>query len=91
MLDEFVNLIEKYLDVNFENLVKLRIMFYVVCVIERMILNNGLVYDDDNIDFDKKIIELLKKVSLIFKNVLFINLIEDEIYYIVDIIKWNLI
>ncbi|NOV80406.1 transcriptional regulatory protein LevR [Clostridium saccharobutylicum] len=87
LLDEFVNLTGKYLDVSFENPVKLRIMFHVACALERMILNNGLAYDEDDLDFDKKTIESLKKASLIFKNALSINLTDDEIYYIADIIK----
>lgn len=86
LLDEFLNITEKLLSVNFENAVKLRIMFHVACALERMILNNGLVYDEDNIKFDKKTIESLKEASLIFKNALSIDLTDDEIYYIADII-----
>jgi transcriptional regulatory protein LevR/transcriptional regulator with AAA-type ATPase domain len=87
LLDEFLNLVEKFLNINLENPVKLRIMFHVACALERMILNNSLVYDGNKLDFDKKIIESLEKASLIFKNALSINLTDDEIYYIADIIK----
>lgn len=87
LLDEFLNITEKLLSVNFENPVKLRIMFHVACALERMILNNGLIYDEDNINFDKKTIESLKEASLIFKNALSIDLTDDEIYYIADIIR----
>ncbi|WP_315072693.1 sigma 54-interacting transcriptional regulator [uncultured Clostridium sp.] len=87
LLDEFLNITEKLLCVNFENPVKLRIMFHVACALERMILNNGLAYDEDNISFDKKTIESLKEASLIFKNALSIDLTDDEIYYIADIIR----
>ncbi|MFW2490277.1 sigma 54-interacting transcriptional regulator [Clostridium chromiireducens] len=86
LLDEFLNLTEKLLGTHFENPVKLRIMFHVACALERMILNNSLVYDEDNINFDKKIIESLKEAGLIFKNALSIDLTDDEIYYIADII-----
>ncbi|NSB13427.1 sigma 54-interacting transcriptional regulator [Clostridium beijerinckii] len=86
LLDEFLNITERLLSVNFENPVKLRIMFHVACALERMVLNNGLVYDDDNINFHKETIEALKEASLIFKNALSINLTDDEIYYIADII-----
>jgi len=87
LLDEFVNLIESLLDINFENPVKLRIMFHVACALERMILNNGLIYDEDNLEFDKQTIKSLKEASLIFKNALSINFTDDEIYYIADIIS----
>ncbi|MCI1578176.1 MAG: sigma 54-interacting transcriptional regulator [Clostridium beijerinckii] len=86
LLDEFLNITERLLRVKFENPVKLRIMFHVACALERMVLNNGLVYDDDNINFHKETIEALKEASLIFKNALSINLTDDEIYYIADII-----
>ncbi|RII35456.1 sigma-54-dependent transcriptional regulator [Clostridium chromiireducens] len=87
LLDEFVNLIENLLHINFENPVKLRIMFHVACALERMVLNNGLVYDEDKLNFNKRTIESLKEASLIFKNALSINLTEDELYYIDDIIR----
>ncbi|WP_026886971.1 sigma 54-interacting transcriptional regulator [Clostridium beijerinckii] len=86
LLDEFLNITERLLSVNFENPVKLRIMFHVACALERMVLNNGLVYDDGNINFHKETIEALKEASLIFKSALSINLTDDEIYYIADII-----
>ena len=62
-------------------------MFHVACALERMLLNNGLTYDNDNLEFDKQTIQSLKEASLIFKNALSINLTDDEIYYIVDIIN----
>lgn len=86
LLDEFLNSIEKLLNVNFENPVKLRIMFHVACALERMVLNNGLIYDEDKLNIDKKAVESLKKSSLIFKDALSINLTDDEIYYIAEII-----
>ncbi|NRT36570.1 transcriptional regulatory protein LevR/transcriptional regulator with AAA-type ATPase domain [Clostridium beijerinckii] len=86
LLNEFLNCTERLLGEKFENPVKLRIMFHVACALERMLLNNGLVYDEYDTNFDKKIIEALKQASLIFKNALSINLTDDEIYYIADII-----
>ena len=82
-----MNSIEKLVNINFENPVKLRIMFHVACALERMLLNNGLTYDNDNLEFDKQTIQSLKEASLIFKTALSINLTDDEIYYIADIIN----
>ncbi len=87
LLDEFLDLTEKLLSINFENPVKLRIILHVACALERMVLNNGLAYDEENLNSDPKTIESLKEASLIFKNALSINLTDDEIYYIADIIK----
>ena len=49
--------------------------------------NNGLVYDEENINFDEKTIRALKEASLLFKDALSIKLTDDEIYFIADIIK----
>ncbi|NOW89903.1 transcriptional regulatory protein LevR/transcriptional regulator with AAA-type ATPase domain [Clostridium beijerinckii] len=87
LLNEFLNRTERLLSEKFENPVKLRIMFHVACALERMVLNNGLIYDKDNINFDKKTIGALKEAGSIFKDALSINLTDDEIYYIADIIK----
>ncbi|EHI97522.1 PTS system transcriptional activator [Clostridium sp. DL-VIII] len=87
LLDEFLHLIEKSLNISFQNSAKLRIMFHVACALERMIRNNGLVYDEENINFDEKTIQVLKEASLIFKDALSIKLTDDEIYFIADIIK----
>ena len=54
LLDDFVNSIEKSLETHYSNPAKLRIMFHVACALERMLLNNGLTYEDSNIKFDKK-------------------------------------
>lgn len=87
LLDQFLQLIEKSLNINFNNSAKMRIMFHVACALERMILNNGLVYDEENINFDEKTIQALKEASLLFKDALSIKLTNDEIYFIADIIK----
>ncbi|OOM81149.1 sigma-54-dependent transcriptional regulator [Clostridium sp. BL-8] len=87
LLDEFLHLIEKSLNISFHNSAKLRIMFHVACALERMIRNNGLVYDEENINFDEKTIRALKEASLLFKDALSIKLTDDEIYFIADIIK----
>lgn len=87
LLDEFLGLIEKFLNINFDNSAKLRIIFHVACALERMILNNGLAYDEENINFDQKTIDSIKESSLIFKDALSIELTNDEIYFIADIIN----
>ena len=62
-------------------------MFHVACALERMLLNNGLTYEDSNIKFDKKILNALMEAKTIFKSALSINLTDDEIYYMVDIVN----
>lgn len=87
LLEEFLNLIGQLLNINFDNSEKLRIMFHVACALERMILKNGLIYDNENLNFDEKTVNLVKEASLIFKNALAIELTDDEVYFIIDIIN----
>ncbi|NRZ86200.1 transcriptional regulatory protein LevR/transcriptional regulator with AAA-type ATPase domain [Clostridium beijerinckii] len=61
LLNEFLNCTERLLSEKFENPVKLRIMFHVACALERMLLNNGLVYDECDINFDKKNYRSIKR------------------------------
>jgi transcriptional regulatory protein LevR len=62
-------------------------MFHVACALERMLLRNGLTYDLPNSELDKKSVDALIEANLVFKEALSINLTEDEIYYMVDVIK----
>ncbi|BCZ46123.1 transcriptional regulator [Clostridium gelidum] len=89
LLDDFVNSIEKSLDTHYSNPAKLRIMFHVACALERMLLNNGLTYEDSNVKFDTKILNALMEAKTIFKSALSINLTDHEIYYILDIVNKN--
>lgn len=87
LLDEFVNRIETILGIHYENPTKLRIMFHVACAIERMLLNNGLTYEYPNVELDKKVLYALMESKIIFMEALSINLTDDELYYMVDIVK----
>ena len=87
LLDEFVNRIENILGIHYENPTKLRIMFHVACAIERMLLNNGLIYEDSNVELDKKVLDALMESKIIFMEALSINLTDDELYYMVDIVN----
>ena len=87
LLDKFINSIENSLDIHYENPTKLRIMFHVACAVERMILNNGLTYEYSIDELDKKTLEALMQAKIIFIEALSINLTDDELYYMVDIVK----
>jgi transcriptional regulatory protein LevR/transcriptional regulator with AAA-type ATPase domain len=87
LLEDFVITIEKFLCINYENPAKLRIMLHVACALERMILNDGLVYRESPDILNQDILSALKKASLIFKNSLSISLTNDELYYMVDILN----
>jgi len=87
LLETFVITIEKSLCINYENPAKLRIMLHVACALERMILNDGLIYKDSPDTLNKNNLSALNKASLIFKKSLSISLTNDELYYMVDILN----
>ena len=87
LLDDFINSIEKSLDIQYSNPTKLRIMFHVACALERMLLNTGLTYEYSNTNLDTKILNALMQTKIIFKSALSITLTDDEIYYMVDIVN----
>ncbi|UYZ34877.1 sigma 54-interacting transcriptional regulator [Clostridium beijerinckii] len=86
LLDDFIKSIEKSLNVHYENPTKLRIMFHVACALERMLLNNGLVYDSSDSELNPRYLEVLRRANLIFKEALSIELTDDELYYMIDVI-----
>ncbi|WP_297427829.1 sigma-54-dependent transcriptional regulator [Clostridium sp.] len=87
LLEDFVITIEQSLCINYENPAKLRIMLHVACALERMILNDGLVYREPPDTLGQDILSALRKASLKFKNSLSISLSDDELYYMVDILN----
>ena len=87
LLEDFVIVIEKSLCINYENSSKLRIMLHVACALERMIINDSLVYKESPDALNKNNLSALKKASLIFKNSLAISLTNDELYYMVDMLN----
>jgi len=87
LLEDFVITIEKALCINYENSNKLRIMLHVACALERMIIDDSLVYKESPDTLNKNNLSALKKASLIFKNSLSISLTNDELYYMVDMLN----
>ncbi len=87
LLENFVIIIEKALPIHYGNSAKLRIMLHVACALERMILNDGLIYRDSPDTLDNNRLAALNKASLIFKHSLSISLTDDELYYMVDILN----
>ena len=87
LLEDFVINIEKSLCINYGNSNKLRIMLHVACALERMIIDDSLVYKESPDTLNKNNLSALKKASLIFKNSLSISLTNDELYYMVDMLN----
>ncbi|SFD06457.1 sigma-54-dependent transcriptional regulator [Clostridium uliginosum] len=87
LLNEFISCLEKLLSREFSNTLKLRIMLHVACALERMVINDGLVYKGDTSTLDEFIFSSLVKSSLIFKDSLSITLSTDELYYMIDMLN----
>ena len=62
-------------------------MIHLACALERVLLNDTLVYTDSLNPLDRLYFKVLKEGRLIFKKALSLELPDDEIYYIIDILK----
>ncbi|MBU5453820.1 PRD domain-containing protein [Caproiciproducens sp. MSJ-32] len=75
------------IQVEYKNNKRLSIMTHLACALERVILKNELSYNAKRNPLDKLYFDTLKDANLIFKKALSLELSEDELYYMVDIIK----
>lgn len=87
LLKNFIAFIEQSLNTKYENKTKLSLMIHLACALERVLLNDTLVYTDSLNPLDKLYFKVLKEGRLIFKKALSLELPDDEIYYIIDILK----
>lgn len=86
LLEKFISSLEESLNITYENSTKIRLLLHVACALERMVINDGLVFRDSTDTLDSMKVDALKKANLVFKNSLSISLSDDELYYMVDII-----
>ncbi|AJA49683.1 transcriptional regulatory protein LevR [Clostridium pasteurianum DSM 525 = ATCC 6013] len=87
VLFDFISVLEKNLNIKFNNSMSIRLMVHVGCALERAIIRDPLVYKYDKSILDKKVIESINRASNIFKSTINVKLSEDEIYYISEMIK----
>jgi transcriptional regulatory protein LevR/transcriptional regulator with AAA-type ATPase domain len=86
VLMELTCVLEKELNKKFDNTECIRLIVHLGCALERMVINDGLVYGDDKAKLDKDIVRALNKINNIIKNSLNIKLTDDEICFISEII-----
>ncbi|MCX7883470.1 MAG: sigma 54-interacting transcriptional regulator [Caloramator sp.] len=84
VLISYVSVLEKEMNTEFSNSMIIRLVIHTACALERMIINDGLVYRKDTSHIDKERIKKVKKAAKVFKESLNIDLTEDEVYYICD-------
>ena len=83
ILLKFINSLEKSLNITWDNPQKLRLIIHVGCALERMVIHNGLIFDEKNIvTLDQKKLKIVEQQAKIFDDILQIKLTKDELYYI---------
>lgn len=83
ILLKFINSLEKSLNTTWDNPQKLRLIIHVGCALERMVIHNGLIFDEKNIvTLDQEKLKIVEQQVKIFDDILQIKLTKDELYYI---------
>ena len=81
------DILEEKLKLTWDNPQKLRLIIHIGCALERMVINNGLKFNEKNIEnIDKEKLKVVEEAAKIFEETLQIKLTKDEMYYIVSMI-----
>lgn len=87
ILLNFINILEEKLKLTWDNPQKLRLIIHIGCALERMVINNGLKFNEKNIEnINKEKLKVVEEAAKIFEETLQIKLTKDEMYYIVSMI-----
>jgi len=86
VLLEFDSVLEKKMGKKFSNPIKIRLIVHCGCALERMVINNGLVYTGNREEVDTQKFNCVAEAVSVFERSLKIKLTEDEIYYMTDMI-----
>lgn len=87
VLIKFIEIVQKELNVTFDNSMCIKLIIHIGCAVERMLINNGLIYEENIEILDKDKIRALKIGNDFIKRSINIQLTEDEIYFIVEMMK----
>lgn len=86
VLLEFDSVLEKKMGKKFSNPIKIRLIVHCGCALERMVINNGLVYTGNREEVDTQKFNCVAEAVSVFERSLKIKLTADEIYYMTDMI-----
>ncbi|MFL0253141.1 sigma 54-interacting transcriptional regulator [Clostridium neuense] len=84
ILISFVDCVEKSLEIKFNNSEMLNLMLHVGCALERIVIKDSLKYTGDIVKDDT--FYKIKAAGNNFKEILKLELTDDELMYIIDII-----
>ena len=86
VLMEFTSVLELKMITSFSNPFKIKLMLHTGCALERMVIKETLIYNDDKSTIDITVLKYVQEAADLFKEALNITLLEDEIYYICEIL-----
>lgn len=87
VLMKFSSVLEKEMNTEFDNSMRIRLIVHVGCALERMVIKDGLVYREDRSKLNKKVFSSIKKANDILKNSLNVMLNENEICYVAEMFE----
>jgi transcriptional regulatory protein LevR len=86
ILLRFIVELEKNLEMELDNSMKISLISHVAYALERMITGEGLMYGDEKDGFSERVINAVNNSCKLFNKNLKINLTDDEKYYICRIL-----
>ena len=87
VLIKFASVLEKDMNKEFDNNMRIKLIIHTGCALERALINDSLIYKDDKSKLNKNIIKIISKANNIFQDTLNIMLNEDEICYIAEMFE----
>lgn len=87
ILIKFIEIVQKELNITFDNAMCIKLIIHIGCAVERMLINNGLIYEENIEILDKNKIRALKIGNKFIKKSINIELTDDEIYFIVEMME----
>lgn len=87
VLIKFTSVLEKDMNKEFDNTMRIKLIIHTGCALERALIKNSLIYKNDRSKLNKNIIKIINKANNIFKDTLNIMLNEDEICYIAEMFE----
>lgn len=89
LLFRFCDILEKKLDREFSNSMKIRVIIHVGCALERAIRNDCIKYNESVSKLDDDIVNKVKDSCRLFDDTINVKLTDDEIYFIADMLNEN--
>ncbi len=87
ILNTFNTVLEEKLGQKIESAHQINLLIHVGCALERMVINDSLIYRETEENFDPHILAALEAASDAVKRRMNLSLTKDELYYIHDILK----